>query len=64
MGDREFFLISPRLTSHCYNKLLMLANTEIMQGFGNNDPQCIAKAGDLPADLLEGRNAGCGLIVG
>lgn len=42
----------------------MLADTDLMQRFGNNDPQCIAKAGDLPADLLEGRNAGCGLIVG
>ena len=64
MGDRKSFLINPRLTSHCYNKLLMLADTDLMQRFGNNDPQRIAKAGDMPADLLEGRNGGCGLVVG
>jgi phosphonatase-like hydrolase len=28
------------------------------------DPQRIAKVGDTPADLLEGRNSGCGLVVG
>jgi phosphonatase-like hydrolase len=28
------------------------------------DPQRVAKVGDTPADLLEGRNAGCGLIIG
>jgi phosphonatase-like hydrolase len=27
-------------------------------------PQCVAKVGDTPADLLEGRNAGCGLVIG
>jgi len=28
------------------------------------DPGRVAKVGDTPADLLEGKNAGCGLIVG
>jgi phosphonatase-like hydrolase len=28
------------------------------------DSQRIAKVGDTPADLLEGRNSGCGLVVG
>ena len=28
------------------------------------DPQRIAKVGDTPADLLEGKNAGCGLVIG
>ena len=42
----------------------MPADTNHMQRFGNNDPQRIAKAGDTTADLLEGRNAGCGMVVG
>jgi Predicted phosphatases len=28
------------------------------------DPRRIAKVGDTPADLLEGKNAGCGLVIG
>jgi phosphonatase-like hydrolase len=36
----------------------------LMQRFGIADPQRIAKVGDTPTDLLEGRNAGCGLVVG
>ncbi|HEY6404215.1 MAG TPA: phosphonatase-like hydrolase [Blastocatellia bacterium] len=28
------------------------------------DPQRIAKVGDTPADLLEGSNSGCGLVLG
>jgi len=28
------------------------------------DPASVAKIGDTPADLQEGRNAGCGLIIG
>ena len=31
---------------------------------GVTDPRRIAKVGDTPADLLEGKNAGCGMIVG
>ena len=37
---------------------------ELMRRMGVNDPQRVAKVGDTPADLEEGRNAGCGLIVG
>jgi phosphonatase-like hydrolase len=29
-----------------------------------DDPRRVAKVGDTPADLLEGKNAGCGLVVG
>jgi phosphoglycolate phosphatase-like HAD superfamily hydrolase len=35
-----------------------------MQRFGVTSPSRVAKVGDTPADLEEGRNAGCGLIVG
>jgi phosphonatase-like hydrolase len=37
---------------------------ELMNRFHLADPRRVAKVGDTPADLLEGRNAGCGLIVG
>jgi phosphonatase-like hydrolase len=37
---------------------------ELMRRLGVSDPQMVAKVGDTPADLEEGRNAGCGLIVG
>jgi phosphonatase-like hydrolase len=36
----------------------------LMSKLGVTDPRRIAKVGDTPADLLEGRNAGCGLVVG
>jgi phosphonatase-like hydrolase len=36
----------------------------LMDRFGIADPRRVAKVGDTPADLLEGQNAGCGLIVG
>ncbi|HMB26687.1 MAG TPA: HAD family hydrolase, partial [Blastocatellia bacterium] len=36
----------------------------LMLKLGVTDPRRIAKVGDTPADLLEGKNAGCGLIVG
>ena len=36
----------------------------LMFKLGVTNPQRIAKVGDTPADLLEGRNAGCGLVVG
>lgn len=36
----------------------------LMQTLGVTDPQRIAKIGDAPADLLEGKNAGCGLTIG
>ena len=36
----------------------------LMLKLGVTDPQRVAKVGDTPADLLEGKNAGCGLIVG
>jgi len=36
----------------------------LMDRLGVTDPQQVAKVGDTPADLLEGDNAGCGLIVG
>jgi phosphonatase-like hydrolase len=35
----------------------------LMSILGIADPRRIAKVGDTPADLLEGRNAGCGLVV-
>jgi phosphoglycolate phosphatase-like HAD superfamily hydrolase len=31
---------------------------------GVSDPRRVAKVGDTPADLAEGRAAGCGLVVG
>ncbi len=37
---------------------------ELMRRMGVSDPQRVAKVGDTPADLEEGRNACCGLIVG
>jgi phosphonatase-like hydrolase len=36
----------------------------LMLKLGVTDSRRIAKVGDTPADLLEGKNAGCGLIVG
>src|SRR5215471_10879149 len=36
----------------------------LMLKLGVTDPRRIAKVGDTPADLLEGKNAGCGLIIG
>jgi phosphonatase-like hydrolase len=36
----------------------------LMLNLGVSDPRRVAKVGDTPADLLEGKNAGCGLIVG
>lgn len=36
----------------------------LMRELGVADPQRIAKVGDTAADLLEGRNAGCGLVIG
>jgi len=36
----------------------------LMLKLGVTDPRRIAKVGDTPADLLEGMNAGCGLVVG
>jgi phosphonatase-like hydrolase len=37
---------------------------ELMRRMGINDPKRVGKVGDTPADLEEGRNAGCGMIVG
>ncbi len=37
---------------------------KLMNQFAIKDPAKVAKVGDTPADLLEGKNAGCGLIVG
>src|SRR5262249_1037757 len=37
---------------------------ELMRRLGVSDPSRVAKVGDTPADLQEGHNAGCGLIVG
>jgi phosphoglycolate phosphatase-like HAD superfamily hydrolase len=37
---------------------------ELMRHFGITDPAHVAKAGDTPADLEEGTNAGCGLVIG
>src|SRR5262245_23065018 len=37
---------------------------ELMRRLILADPQAVAKVGDTPADLEEGFNAGCGLIVG
>jgi phosphonatase-like hydrolase len=36
----------------------------LMMKLGVADPRRIAKVGDTPADLLEGRNAECGLVIG
>jgi phosphonatase-like hydrolase len=37
---------------------------ELLRRFAIDDPAKVAKVGDTPADLHEGKNAGCGLIVG
>jgi phosphonatase-like hydrolase len=37
---------------------------ELMRRLNIQDPQRVAKVGDTPADLEEGHNARCGLIVG
>jgi phosphonatase-like hydrolase len=37
---------------------------ELIRRFAIDDPAKVAKVGDTPADLHEGQNAGCGLIVG
>jgi phosphoglycolate phosphatase-like HAD superfamily hydrolase len=37
---------------------------DLMNRLGVEDPQRVAKVGDTPADLEEGRNAGCGLVIG
>jgi phosphonatase-like hydrolase len=36
----------------------------LMQRLDVRDAARVAKVGDAPADLLEGKNAGCGLVVG
>jgi len=36
----------------------------LMKRLGVEDSRAVAKVGDAPADLLEGKNAGCGLVVG
>ncbi len=36
----------------------------LMARLGVADPKRVAKVGDTPADLREGHNAGCGLLVG
>jgi phosphonatase-like hydrolase len=36
----------------------------LMARLGIDDPQRVAKVGDTPADLWEGANAACGLVVG
>jgi phosphonatase-like hydrolase len=36
----------------------------LMGRLGIADPANVAKVGDTPVDLLEGKNAGCGMIVG
>ena len=37
---------------------------EVMRRLGVTDPRQVVKVGDTPVDVLEGRNAGCGLVVG
>jgi phosphonatase-like hydrolase len=37
---------------------------ELMRRLGGVNPAGVAKVGDTPADLQEGKNAGCGLIIG
>ena len=37
---------------------------KLMKQLGIDDAAKVAKVGDTPADVLEGKNAGCGLIVG
>jgi phosphonatase-like hydrolase len=36
----------------------------LMEGLGIRDASAVAKVGDAPADLQEGTNTGCGLVVG
>lgn len=36
----------------------------LMQQCGVTEARCVAKVGDAPADLLEGANADCGLVIG
>jgi phosphonatase-like hydrolase len=36
----------------------------LMEELGIRDASAVAKVGDAPADLQEGTNAGCGLVVG
>ena len=36
----------------------------LMRRLGVEDASRVAKVGDAPADLLEGQNAGCGLVIG
>ncbi|HEU0175853.1 MAG TPA: phosphonatase-like hydrolase, partial [Blastocatellia bacterium] len=36
----------------------------LMLRLGVTDPRRVAKVGDTPADLFEGKNADCGLVVG
>ena len=36
----------------------------VTRRFEIGDPAKVAKVGDTPADLHEGKNAGCGLIIG
>jgi phosphonatase-like hydrolase len=36
----------------------------LMKKLGVSDSHCVAKVGDAPADLLEGANADCGLVIG
>lgn len=37
---------------------------QLMRRLGVGDAARVAKVGDTPADLLEGHNAGCGLVIG
>ena len=37
---------------------------KVMDNLGITDARRVAKIGDTPADLREGHNAGCGLVVG
>jgi phosphonatase-like hydrolase len=37
---------------------------QLMRCFQIVDPRRVAKAGDTPADLEEGTNAGCGMVIG
>jgi phosphonatase-like hydrolase len=36
----------------------------LMNKLGVTDAQCVAKVGDAPVDLVEGKNANCGLVIG
>lgn len=37
---------------------------QLMKNAGLNDPNEVVKVGDTPADIEEGRNAHCGLVIG